>query len=258
MKDAVVTALTEAALAGDVTALPPLSDRLEEIGDTFLATQVRKRMGRFRAITSPHGMPVSVYNSLKDEENRWPPRWYANRVLAVLPGVKLRIPDVVERFAAYHRLHPAWYSLHVMFDDNNTDDRTTLFCRQCAAEHGDVEGYALAMILEYMSPSQRGRLNRKVIEWEARRPARIFSVNDPPVTIQEGRAAPASSGLPDTLFGIPVVVDDFSHAGRSETRTEEVKKIRSGNNPERIRKKRHLFTKGRRIMPRTPLTERCL
>ena len=66
--------------------------------------------------------------------------------------------DVVDRFTAYHTLHGAWGSLHVVLDDGNVDD---CFVRECAAfaeAQGDAEGFHLAQILMVMSKTQRRKL----------------------------------------------------------------------------------------------------
>ncbi len=76
---------------------------------------------------------------------------------------RVRIPDVVARFATYYQKNPAWGSLHVVLDDGNTD--CVLHCQEWAEEHGDDEGAALAEILGRMTKSQRGRLPRKVCEY---------------------------------------------------------------------------------------------
>lgn len=66
------------------------------------------------------------------------------------------IPEVLDRFRAYHAKHPTWGALHVILEDGNTSDAIVRDC----AEHtkGDWEGKQLAAILLQMSPTQRGRL----------------------------------------------------------------------------------------------------
>jgi hypothetical protein len=71
---------------------------------------------------------------------------------------KPTIPEVAPRFAAYFREHPTWGSLHVVLDDGNVEDSTVRFCIDWAADHGDVEGEALAHLLLRMSSTQRRKL----------------------------------------------------------------------------------------------------
>lgn len=174
---ATLTALTGLALTGDVAVLGPLADLLEETGREDLAATVRRRTRRFRAMLAPHNVSPQLAGldypgaAGHPEEQR---RWYAARVLWPLPGVKPRLPDVLPRFADYHLLHPAWGSLHVVLGDGNTDDAAVLFCRRFAADRGDTEGYALALTLTFLSPSQRGRIDRKVSAWHDRRIAGRF------------------------------------------------------------------------------------
>lgn len=70
------------------------------------------------------------------------------------------IPDVIERFEAYHRRpgNGAWGSLHVVLDDGNVDDSSVELCREMAIEDGDHEGAALASILLRMTKTQRRKL----------------------------------------------------------------------------------------------------
>lgn len=69
---------------------------------------------------------------------------------------------LLERFAAYHKRHPAWGALHVILDDGNIRDIFVKLCRDDALKTGDVEGAALADILLTMSKSQRWKLPNKV------------------------------------------------------------------------------------------------
>ena len=71
---------------------------------------------------------------------------------------KPTIPDVIDRFRAYHAEHLTWGSLHIVLDDGNVRDSDVAFCEQWAREHGDEEGEALARILAQMSKTQREKL----------------------------------------------------------------------------------------------------
>lgn len=77
-------------------------------------------------------------------------------------------PELIARFAAYKASTwgGAWGALHVVLEDGNTDDADG--CAEWARERGDAEGEALALLLEKMSGSQRGRIDRKVTQWEAK------------------------------------------------------------------------------------------
>lgn len=75
-------------------------------------------------------------------------------------AAKPTIPEVIERFRAYHSSEPAWGSLHIVLDDNNVRDEDVAFCRQQAEEDGDEEGLALADILARMSKTQRLKLGQ--------------------------------------------------------------------------------------------------
>ena len=81
--------------------------------------------------------------------------------------LKPTIPEVVAAFADYQQRpeNGAWGSLHIVLEDGNCKDSSARFCAQYAKEKGDVPGERLANILLQMSPSQRGRLSRKVDEW---------------------------------------------------------------------------------------------
>ena len=90
-----------------------------------------------------------------------------------LNGERIRIPDVVARFAAYYE-HPgndAWGSLHIVLSDGNTRACDAAFCSEWAAENFDTEGVELANMLVMMTASQRGRLSRKVKEYLCRQKA---------------------------------------------------------------------------------------
>lgn len=73
--------------------------------------------------------------------------------------IKPTIPDVLDRFRAYHASNPSWGCLHVVLDDENVEDRSVRYCREYAHAEGDAEGAALAEILLTMSQTQRLRLS---------------------------------------------------------------------------------------------------
>lgn len=73
---------------------------------------------------------------------------------------KPTVPDVLERFRAYHAREPAWGSLHVVLEDCNMEDAAVRRCAAYAEERGDEEGAALAAVLLTMSKTQRARLAR--------------------------------------------------------------------------------------------------
>lgn len=78
--------------------------------------------------------------------------------------MKLTIPDVVDRFAAYVLRYPAWGSLHVVLDEGNVRDCDVAWVRAYAREVGDKEGEELACLLAQMTRSQRCRLTLKAEE----------------------------------------------------------------------------------------------
>jgi hypothetical protein len=74
---------------------------------------------------------------------------------------RLTIPDVIDRFRAYHRKHPgSWGSLHIVLDENNVADHNVRFCIEWAEEHGDTEAVELGKILLQMSKTQRSRIGK--------------------------------------------------------------------------------------------------
>lgn len=76
------------------------------------------------------------------------------------------IPEVLDRFVAYHADHGAWGSLHIVLDDHNVDDHSVEFCIQWAQNHQDSEGELLGRILLRMSKTQRLKLPEKVFTAE--------------------------------------------------------------------------------------------
>lgn len=68
------------------------------------------------------------------------------------------IPAVIDRFAKYREVHPAWGGLHIVLEDHNCGDDSVAFCIQYAIESGDVVGERLGRILLEMSGAQRGRI----------------------------------------------------------------------------------------------------
>ncbi len=73
---------------------------------------------------------------------------------------KITIPQVIDRFKAYHADNLAWGSLHIVLDDENIKDEHVDFCFHYATENNDTEGVALATILRQMSKTQRKKLGR--------------------------------------------------------------------------------------------------
>ena len=74
------------------------------------------------------------------------------------------IPEVRDRFAAYHRRHPEWGPLHVAMADGNVSGDDVVFCLHEAEQLGDTEGAELARILLAMSRMQRRKLSRMAHE----------------------------------------------------------------------------------------------
>jgi len=71
---------------------------------------------------------------------------------------KPTIPDVIDRFKAYHENHPGWGGLHIVLEDNNASDDDVVWCIGRCVEDEDYEGIALARILLRMSRTQRLKL----------------------------------------------------------------------------------------------------
>jgi hypothetical protein len=72
--------------------------------------------------------------------------------------VKPTIPEVIDRFRAYHDANITWGSLHIVLDDGNVRDDDVTFCIEWAREHDDAEGESLGRILLQMSKTQRKKL----------------------------------------------------------------------------------------------------
>jgi hypothetical protein len=81
--------------------------------------------------------------------------------------MKPTIPDVLDRFLAYHRQYPDWGALHIILEDGNVQDIHIAACLGTATDQGDTEGAALAAILLQMSKTQRLKLPRVVWNIEA-------------------------------------------------------------------------------------------
>jgi hypothetical protein len=75
---------------------------------------------------------------------------------------KPTIPEVIDRFKAYHKDNPSWGALHIVLDDNNVNDLSVDWCRVRARQDGDKEGEALAHILLSMSRTQRLKIGDMV------------------------------------------------------------------------------------------------
>lgn len=75
------------------------------------------------------------------------------------PSAKLTInPEMLNRFKAYHEVHAAWGSLHIVLADRNLKDDSVEFCIKYAQEVRDLEGYELALILKQLSETQRAKI----------------------------------------------------------------------------------------------------
>lgn len=74
---------------------------------------------------------------------------------------KPTIPEVLDRFAAYHREHPCWSGgLHVVLDEGNVSDSSV----RHAVERTEGEAHDLAKLLLRMSRTQRLKLPNMVEE----------------------------------------------------------------------------------------------
>lgn len=76
--------------------------------------------------------------------------------------MKPRIPDVIDYFRAYNKVHPAWGSLHIVLSDGNVEDSNVQFCLKYAEENKDEHGMELAKLLLNMSRTQRLKLGRMI------------------------------------------------------------------------------------------------
>lgn len=75
-------------------------------------------------------------------------------------ATRLTIPDVIGRFAEYHRENPDWGILHIVLEERNHQDRAIQGVISSATYPNDVEGRELARILLRMSRTQRGKIDR--------------------------------------------------------------------------------------------------
>lgn len=71
------------------------------------------------------------------------------------PSATITVPEVIDRFKAYHLDHPVWHSLHCVLEDFNVDDHHVIEAIKYANKEGDREGEELGNILLQMSKSQR-------------------------------------------------------------------------------------------------------
>jgi len=86
-------------------------------------------------------------------------------------------PELIGRFASYQEdstvqgcvHYGEWGSLHIVLADGNTEKSSATFCREWSQKIGDREGEQLAGLMEQMSGSQRGRISRKVREYNERK-----------------------------------------------------------------------------------------
>lgn len=77
------------------------------------------------------------------------------------PSAKLRLPDVLEDFAAYYEQHGGWSALEPVLGTVSAFDDAAVDAFADGAQVG-TETWALACILRELSYSQRSRLARKV------------------------------------------------------------------------------------------------
>lgn len=70
----------------------------------------------------------------------------------------MTIPEVIDRFRAYHEKNPLWGPLHLVLEDRNVKDQHVEFCKREAIRSGDLEGLELARILLQMSKTQRAKI----------------------------------------------------------------------------------------------------
>lgn len=76
------------------------------------------------------------------------------------PSAEITVPEVKDRFKAYHLNNPSWGSLHIVLEDNNIKDYHVRYCIEYALEEGDQEGAELGRILLKLSKSQRLKLGQ--------------------------------------------------------------------------------------------------
>ena len=75
--------------------------------------------------------------------------------------MKPTVPEVLPLVQAYRDKpgNAVGGSLHVVLDDGNIEDSSIQFCREYAAERGDVDGIALCDLLIQMSKTQRSKIS---------------------------------------------------------------------------------------------------
>lgn len=69
--------------------------------------------------------------------------------------------EVIQQFKAYHKLYPAWGSLHIVLEDLNINTSHVEFCIEQAIKDKDRKGLKLAKMLKQMSKTQRTKVARK-------------------------------------------------------------------------------------------------
>jgi hypothetical protein len=74
--------------------------------------------------------------------------------------VRPTIPEVLPLVRAYYSKpgNAVGGALHIVLEDGNVRTSDVEWCRQRAAEDGDVDGVQLATLLLAMSPTQRRKL----------------------------------------------------------------------------------------------------
>lgn len=83
-------------------------------------------------------------------------------------ATSVTIPMVIEAFSEYQLEHPSWGSLHVVLEEGNVSNQCVQGALEYAQRTGDATGMILASMLLLMSKSQRGRIARKVQEYQSR------------------------------------------------------------------------------------------
>jgi hypothetical protein len=86
--------------------------------------------------------------------------WPAPLTAGDLKEERLSVPQVADRFRAYHAGNVTWGSLHIVLDDGTVDNASVKFCIESARERADLEGENLGHILLRMSKTQRKKIAR--------------------------------------------------------------------------------------------------
>lgn len=112
-----------------------------------------------------NGRPAQAkyLRSIRDEKfARRVDRWkLGDRRCDPFTGVRVQIPQVVQRFAEYYRHNGAWGLLHTALDDGNIKDSDVRWCVLVTPDsvYYDQNGSDLAKVLASMTLTQRGKLS---------------------------------------------------------------------------------------------------